>query len=100
MRAQAERIAINTPIQGSAADLIKLAMVRLHSTIAEQKLAAQMLLQVHDELLLEVENESLRATGDAVRRAMEGVADLRVPLRVELKAGPNWAELASYGEET
>jgi DNA polymerase-1 len=100
MRAQAERIAINTPIQGSAADLIKLAMVRLHSTIAEKKLAAQMLLQVHDELLLEVENEALRATGDAVRSEMEGVADLRVPLRVELKAGPNWAELVSYGAET
>ena len=94
-RAQAERIAINTPIQGSAADLIKLAMVRLHSSIAEQKLAAQMLLQVHDELLLEVETEALDAAGEAVRREMEGVAALRVPLRVELKAGPNWAELKS-----
>ncbi len=100
MRAQAERIAINTPIQGSAADLIKLAMVRLHSTIAEKKLAARMLLQVHDELLLEVENDAMRATGDAVRREMEGVAELRVPLRVDLKAGPNWAELASYGAKT
>jgi DNA polymerase-1 len=92
-RAQAERIAINTPIQGSAADLIKLAMVRLHSTITEQKLAAQMLLQVHDELLLEVTNDALGATGNAVRREMEGVAAMRVPLRVELKAGLNWAEL-------
>ena len=93
-RAQAERIAINTPIQGSAADLIKFAMVRLHSTITEKKLAGRMLLQVHDELLVEVENEALGVVGDAVRREMEGVAALRVPLRVDLKAGPNWAELA------
>ncbi len=99
-RAQAERIAINTPIQGTAADLIKLAMVRLHSTITEKKLAAQMLLQVHDELLLEVDNDALDAAGDAVRREMEGVAALRVPLRVELKAGPNWAELTSHAAGT
>jgi DNA polymerase I len=95
-RAQAERIAINTPIQGSAADLIKLAMVRLYSTITEQKLAARMVLQVHDELLVEVENDALGVAGDAVRREMEGVAALRVPLRVDLKAGPNWAELTPY----
>jgi DNA polymerase I len=95
-RAQAERIAINTPIQGSAADLIKLAMVRLHSTITEKKLAAQMLLQVHDELLLEVDSDALDAAGDAVRREMEGVAALRVPLRVDLKAGLNWAELVPH----
>jgi DNA polymerase-1 len=92
-RAQAERIAINTPIQGSAADLIKLATVRLHAALAERAIAATIVLQVHDELLLEAPTESLSAAGDAVRREMEGVAALRVPLRVELKAGPNWAEL-------
>jgi len=92
-RAQAERIAINTPIQGSAADLIKLAMVRLHAALAERAITATIVLQVHDELLLEAPTESLSAAGDAVRREMEGVAALRVPLRVELKAGPNWAEL-------
>jgi DNA polymerase-1 len=96
-RAQAERIAINTPIQGSAADLIKFAMVRLHSTIIEKKLAGRMLLQVHDELLVEVETEALGVVGDAVRREMEGVAALRVPLRVDLKSGPNWAELVPHG---
>lgn len=95
-RAQAERIAINTPIQGSAADLIKLAMVRLNSTITSQKLAAQMLLQVHDELLLEVEKDALRDVGEATRRDMEGVAPLKVPLRVELKSGRNWAELTPH----
>ena len=92
-RAQAERIAVNTPIQGTAADLIKLAMVRLHATIADRRLAVQMVLQVHDELLLEVEEGGLEAARKAVRRDMEEVAALLVPLRVELKSGPNWAEL-------
>jgi DNA polymerase-1 len=92
-RAQAERIAINTPIQGSAADLIKLAMVRLHAALAQRSIKSTIVLQVHDELLLETPTESLSAAGDAVRREMEGVAALRVPLKVELKAGPNWAEM-------
>ena len=92
-RAQAERIAVNTPIQGSAADLIKLAMVRLHATLAERRLPARIVLQVHDELLLEVQNTSLDAVREALSREMEGVAGLRVPLRVELKIGPNWGEL-------
>jgi DNA polymerase-1 len=92
-RAQAERIAVNTPIQGSAADLIKLAMVRLHTTLAEQRVPARIVLQVHDELLLEVRSEALTATSAIVRREMEGVAKLRVPLVIEAKAGPNWAEL-------
>ena len=92
---RSERIAINTPIQGSAADLIKLAMVRLHSTISEQKLAARILLQVHDELLLEVSRDGLEPADAAVRREMEGVAALRVPLRVEVKSGLNWAEMTS-----
>jgi DNA polymerase I len=92
-RAQAERIAINTPIQGTAADLIKLAMVRLHATLAERRLDARIVLQVHDELLLEVRHDSVPAAVEAVRRDMEGVASLRVPLKVEVKTGPNWAEL-------
>ena len=94
-RAQAERIAINTPIQGSAADLIKLAMVRLHAAIGAQKLSAKMLLQVHDELLLEVAKDAFEATRDAVKIAMEGVAVLAVPLVVELKSGQNWAEMTA-----
>jgi DNA polymerase-1 len=92
-RAQAERIATNTPIQGSAADLIKLAMVRLAATLADRQLKARIVLQVHDELLIEVQNDALVASAEAVRHEMEGVAALRVPLKVELKAGPNWAEL-------
>ena len=92
-RAQAERIAVNTPIQGTAADLIKLAMVRLDAAIKEQKWAARMLLQVHDELLLELPQAEREPVSEAARREMEGVAELRVPLKVELKWGPNWAEL-------
>jgi DNA polymerase-1 len=92
-RAQAERIAINTPIQGTAADLIKLAMIRLDAAIKERKWAARMVLQVHDELLVEVPHAELGAVAAAARREMEGVAELRVPLRIELKWGPNWAEL-------
>lgn len=92
-RAQAERIAINTPLQGSAADLIKLAMVRLDAALKAHRLDARMVLQVHDELLLEVRNDVLNRSSDLVRRAMEEAAELKVPLKVELKAGPNWAEL-------
>jgi DNA polymerase-1 len=94
-RSQAERIAINTPIQGTAADLIKLAMIRLDAAIKERKLASRMVLQVHDELLLEVPRVELETAAAAARREMESVAELRVPLRVELKWGPNWAELES-----
>ena len=94
-RAQAERIAINTPIQGSAADLIKLAMIRLQAAIGDRKLDAKLVLQVHDELLLEVANDALDVVIGAVRSAMEGVASLKVPLVAELKSGPNWAEMTA-----
>jgi DNA polymerase-1 len=96
-RAQAERIATNTPIQGSAADLIKLAMIRLHATLAERRLAARIVLQVHDELLLEVQKTSLEAVKELLGHEMESVADLRVPLRVELKSGPSWGDLQPLG---
>jgi DNA polymerase I len=92
-RAQAERIAVNTPLQGTAADLIKLAMIRLDGAIKEQKWRARMLLQVHDELLLELPHAEREPVSEAARREMEGVAELRVPLKIELKWGPNWAEL-------
>jgi len=92
-RAQAERIAVNTPLQGTAADLIKLAMIRLDAAIKRQKWTARMLLQVHDELLLELPLAEREPVSEAARREMEGVAELRIPLKVELKWGPNWAEL-------
>lgn len=94
-RAQAERIAVNTPIQGTAADLIKLAMIRLDSAIKERKWAARMVLQVHDELLIETPEAELEEVSAAAQREMEAAAELKVPLRVELKWGPNWAGLES-----
>ncbi|MCK4412771.1 MAG: DNA polymerase I [Candidatus Eisenbacteria sp.] len=91
-RAAAERMALNTTIQGSAADLIKVAMVRLHEVISREHPRARLLLQVHDELLFEVPADELESVGKSVRSEMEAVLDLAVPLRVEMGAGKNWLE--------
>ncbi len=93
-RAQAERIAINTPIQGTAADLIKLAMIRLDKALRERGLGARMILQVHDELLLEAPKAEWQEAASLAKREMEGVAQLKIPLKVDLKSGPNWAEMS------
>ncbi len=93
-RAQAERIAINTPIQGTAADLIKLAMIRLDGVLRERGLGTRMILQVHDELLLEAPKDEWRGAAELAKREMEGVAELKIPLKAELKSGPNWAEMS------
>jgi DNA polymerase I len=92
-RAQAERIAVNTAIQGTAADLIKVAMVRLAGELKRSHPGARLLLQVHDELVLEVEKESLETVRTLTGREMQRAAQLNVPLTVDLKWGPNWAEL-------
>jgi DNA polymerase-1 len=86
------RIALNNPIQGSAADIIKLAMLRAAAKIAEHKLRARMILQVHDELVFEVPEAERAAVEPLVREAMEGAAALTVPLVVRLGFGPNWAD--------
>jgi DNA polymerase-1 len=93
VRQFAERAAVNTPIQGSAADLIKRAMLEVEERLRERRLDAHMLLQVHDELLLEVGETDAPAAAEVVRRAMEGVWPLRVPLRVDVQVGGNWAEV-------
>ncbi|OHB80088.1 MAG: DNA polymerase I [Planctomycetes bacterium RBG_16_64_10] len=87
-----ERTAINTVIQGSAADLIKLAMIAIHRRLRRGELAAHMLLQIHDELIFEVPGEELDTLAQLVRTEMCGVLELAVPLSVDLKAGVNWAE--------
>ena len=91
VRGNAERQAINAPVQGTAADLIKLAMIRLHAELAKRDLPARLLLQVHDELVLEVAEGAVQETGALVRTVMEGVARLRVPLSVDVASGASWA---------
>ena len=90
-RAYAERQAINAPLQGGAADIIKRAMTRLPAALAEAGLTARLLLQVHDELLFEAPDEQADATAAIAKRVMEGAATLSVPLVVETGTGRNWA---------
>ncbi|OEU83866.1 MAG: DNA polymerase I [Desulfobacterales bacterium S5133MH4] len=88
----AERTAVNTPLQGSAADLIKMAMIRMHQVLGQKGLKTEMLLQVHDELVFEVPPEEIEGVARLVTEIMEGVYPLRVPLKVDVKTGRNWAE--------
>ncbi len=92
MRGFAERTAVNTPLQGSASDLIKLAMIRLDKELDKEKMKTRVLLQVHDELLLESPAEEAEVAASMVKRVMEGVAKLEVPLLVEAGLGPNWRD--------
>jgi DNA polymerase-1 len=92
-RGFAERTAINTPLQGTGADLIKLAMIALDRKFAERNLKTRMVLQVHDELLFEVPFDETEEVGTLVRTEMEGVAQLSVPLVADLAFGPNWRDL-------
>ncbi len=92
IRQGAERIALNTPIQGTAADLIKLAMIRVDKALAENYPAAKLLLQVHDELIVECPEEMAGDVARLVSREMEQVADLNVPLLAEAKWGKSWYE--------
>jgi len=88
----AERAAINMPIQGTAADLIKMAMIRISDAIASRNLRAQMLLQVHDELLFEAPEDEVAGLMDLVQTLMSSVAALKVPLKVEIGSGHTWAD--------
>ena len=92
-RGFAERTAINTPLQGTGADLIKLAMISLDRKLAERKLKTRMVLQVHDELLFEVPLAETDEVAALVRAEMEGVVKLKVPLVADLAFGPNWRDL-------
>jgi len=91
VRGNAERQAINAPVQGTAADLMKLAMIRLHQELAKRGVPARLLLQVHDELILEVESKAAKEAAALAKSIMEGVAELRVPLRVDIGTGISWA---------
>jgi len=88
----AERTAVNTVIQGSAADLIKQAMIAIHRRLKREGLPARMLLQIHDELIFEAPSEQLSYLAELVVEEMVAAASLEVPLKVDVKAGPNWAD--------
>ena len=90
-RSFAERTAMNTPIQGTAADIIKLAMNKVESILEEKTFKSRLLLQVHDELVLEVVNEELDAIQTLLKETMESIVELHVPLIVDVHNAENWA---------
>jgi DNA polymerase-1 len=92
LRSAAERMAVNSVIQGTAADLIKKAMVEVDAATRAEGLPARMILQVHDELVFEVPEADAQRIGERVRELMEGVLPLRVPLVVDVGSGRNWRE--------
>jgi DNA polymerase-1 len=92
IRKFAERTAINAPIQGTAADLIKVAMIRIFEEIEKRKLKAKMIIQVHDELIFEAPEGEIPSLSKLVKEHMEGVVDMKVPLKVDCNWGSNWRE--------
>jgi len=94
-RRAAERMAINAPIQGSAADIIKIAMIRFYQALQDKNLRSRIILQVHDELVLEVPQEEMDAVRPLLVKVMEGAFDLDAPLKVDVEVGPNWLEMKS-----
>lgn len=86
-------MAINHPIQGTAADIIKIAMIRLHDELQSRDLSSKMILQVHDELVLEVPDSEAEPVTQLVRSVMESAYTLDVPLKVDVKTGSHWGEM-------
>ena len=96
LRGRFEREAINAPIQGTAADIMKLAMLQVPAALVEANLTVRMLLQVHDELVLECPEHELDQAAAVVQRTMENVYPLKVPLLTEARHGKNWGRLAPF----
>jgi len=92
VRDSAERVAINSPVQGSAADIIKLAMIRLHQKLPEKGLASKMIMQVHDELVFECPEHEKKSMENLVKQEMEQVVPMKVPILVHMDWGQNWSE--------
>ena len=92
VRGYAERNAINAPIQGSAADIIKLAMIAVYRSMEEEKLKSKMLLQVHDELVFDIHESETELMLELVKREMESAVNLVVPMEVEIELADNWLE--------
>jgi DNA polymerase-1 len=93
-----ERTAVNSVIQGSAADLIKLAMIAVHRRLREEPIEARLILQIHDELVFEVAPQQVDPLAKLVRDEMQAVMKLRVPLKVDVNVGDNWAECQPWTE--
>jgi len=91
-KAAAERVAVNTPIQGSAADIVKTAMIKLDKALIASAQPASMLLQVHDELILECKRDAAKTVTELVRSEMENAAKLKIPLRVSVETGKRWGD--------
>ncbi|MFC1477681.1 DNA polymerase I [candidate division KSB1 bacterium] len=92
VRQTAENVAINTPIQGTAAELIKVAMIKLHRRLREENPGSRLILQIHDELVLEVPKEEEETVRRIVRDCMEHTIELSIPLKIDMNSGPNWFE--------
>jgi len=93
VRQAAERMAINAPIQGTAADIINIATIRLHRALGERGLRARLILQVHDELVVEAPEEEVKTVAPLMREVMENAFELKAPLKADLKVGQNWEEM-------
>lgn len=98
MRQFAERTAINTPIQGTAADIIKIAMINIHKRLVRDELSSKMILQVHDELVFDVEKDEIGDVYDIVKDGMENVIRLKVPVEAHIEIGKNWLEMEMYNK--
>jgi DNA polymerase-1 len=94
VREAAERMAINAPVQGSSADIIKIAMINLHREMEKRNLKSKMLLQIHDELLFEVPEDEVEKMKSLVAELMSGAVELSVPVKIDIKLGRNWGEMA------
>ena len=92
VRSSGERMALNTPIQGTSADIIKIAMINVHNELKKRNLNAKMIIQVHDEILIDCPKNELDEVIKIVKDKMENVYKLRVPLKVDINYGNNWYE--------
>ena len=89
-RQASERVAINAPVQGTAADIMKIAMIEMHRSIQEEKVEAKLILQVHDELILDTPKQEIDDVIKLITSSMMGAADLDVPLEIDIGIGDNW----------
>ena len=90
IRSMGDRMALNTPIQGSSADILKLAMIKIYNILKDKKFKSKMLLQVHDELIFDIPEDELDEVKDIIKNTMENVCELSVPLKVGIEYGKNW----------